>query len=275
LTAPAFTSAIYAGTVMHRRTRPKRHRLSYEVYSFLLDLAELPALDRHVRGFGYNRANLVSFHDADHGPGTGAPLRPWVDAHLQAAGIDLNGGPVRLMCYPRVLGYVFNPLSVYFCYRRDGSQEALAAILYEVTNTFKQRHTYLIPVTDTVDGLVRQACDKRLYVSPFIAMDMTYHFRVRPPDGGLAVAIHETDPEGTLLFASFSGVRRELSSATTIGSFLRFPMLTLKVIGGIHWEALKLWLKGVPLVHRPAPPTLPVSIVMGPPETASIGHTGT
>ena len=264
-----FESAIYAGTVMHRRTRPRRHRLAYQVFSFLIDLDELPALDRTVTGFGYNRFNLIAFHDRDHGPGDGAPLKLWVEDNLRRAGIELNGGPVRLMCYPRVLGYVFNPLSVYFCYRRapDGTL-ALAALLYEVSNTFKQRHTYLIAVSEIEHGIVRQSCSKKLYVSPFIAMDMTYNFRVRPPTDALAVAIQEADDQGTLLFASFSGRRRALTSSATLRSFFAFPLLTLKVIGGIHWEALKLWLKGVPLVHRPSPPTEPVSIVATVPAAA-------
>ena len=261
---PPWASGVYAGTVMHRRTRPRRHKLSYKVYSFVLDLDELPTLGRDLPGFGYNRFNLLSFHDCDHGPGTDTPLRPWVEHHLLQAGIDIAGGPIRLMCYPRVAGYVFNPLSVFFCYRRTDTGEQLVAVLYEVTNTFKERHTYLFPVHDFVDGTVRQSCEKRLYVSPFIAMDMTYHFRVRPPGDTLSVAIHETDQDGTLLFASFSGTRRELSRSSALGSFLAFPLLTLKVIGGIHWEALKLWLKGVPLVHRPSPPTEPVSVIAAP-----------
>ena len=258
-----WASGVYAGTVMHRRTRPKRHRLAYDVFAFLLDLDELPTLDRELPGFGYNRFSLLSFHDRDHGSGRAAPLRPWVEQNLAEAGIDLAGGPIRLMCYPRVLGYVFNPLSVYYCYRRDGhGAETLAAVMYEVTNTFKERHTYLFPVDGFEDGLVRHSCTKRLYVSPFIAMDMTYHFRVRPPGDTMTVAIHETDPQGTLLFASFGGTRRELSRSSAVGSFMSFPLLTLKVIGGIHWEALKLWLKGIPLVHRPSPPTEPVSVIV-------------
>jgi DUF1365 family protein len=153
---------------------------------------------------------------------------------------------------------------VYFCYRRstDGS-ETLAAICYEVTNTFKQRHSYLIPVMATEDGYVRQSCAKTLYVSPFVEMDMTYHFRVKPPGPDLCVAIQETDQDGLLLLASVSGRRTPLATVNLVRAFLAFPLLTLKVIGGIHWEALKLWLKGVPLVRRPAPPVNPVSIIAG------------
>ena len=256
-----FASCIYNGTVMHRRTRPRRHQLSYTVTSFLLDLDELPLLDRAVTGFAYNRFSLFSFHDRDHGPGTGEPLRPWVEQQLVRAGISLDGGPIRLLCYPRTLGYVFNPISIYFCYRQSGGTETLAAILYEVTNTFRERHGYLIPVESTDGEIIRQTCAKELYVSPFIDMDMIYNFQIRPPGEEFAVGIQETDKEGTLLYASFSGHRRPLTSRASLLSFLRFPLLTLKVIGGIHWEALKLWLKGVPLVHHPRPPDEPVSII--------------
>jgi DUF1365 family protein len=249
---------------MHRRTRPRRHKLAYEVFSFFLDLDELTTLDREVMGFGYNRFNLFSFHDRDYGPGTGAPLRAWIEGHVKDAGIALNGGPIRLLCYPRVCGYVFNPLTVYYCYRREvDGQETLAAICYEVSNTFKQRHTYVIPVTITEAGIIRQSCPKELYVSPFVDMDMTYHFRVRPPGEELGIAIQEDDSVGALLFASFHGRRRALASLPVLRAFLSFPLLTLKVIGGIHWEALKLWAKGVPVVHRPEPPANPVSIITG------------
>jgi len=258
-----FASCIYTGRVMHRRARPRRHKLAYEVASFLVDLDELPTLDRRLRGFSYNRFGLFGFHDRDHGPGTGEPLKPWVEQHLAKAGIVLNGGPVRLLCYPRLLGYVFNPLSVYFCYRADGNKHQLAAILYEVTNTFRERHSYLIPADENagMDGLIRQACAKELYVSPFIDMDMTYNFRIKPPAEDLAVAIHATDKDGPLLFASFNGQRQAMTAATLRKSFYKFPFLTVKVIAGIHWEALKLWLKGVPLVHHPRPPAEPVTVI--------------
>ena len=255
-----FTSCIYTGKVMHRRTRPRRHTLAYQVTYFLLDLDELPVLDTAVTGFSYNRPGLFSFYDRDHGPGSDAPLRSWVEEHLAVAGVDLRGGPIRLLCHPRTLGYVFNPISIYFCYNADLS---LAAILYEVTNTFRERHGYLMPVdtSSAGDTIIRHNCAKEMYVSPFIDMDMTYHFRVRMPGDRFALSIQETDEKGTLLFASFAGDREELSSKSSLMSFLKFPFLTLKVVGGIHWEALKLWLKGVPLVHHPQPPTEPVTIV--------------
>lgn len=246
----SFASALYTGTVMHRRTRPSKHRLTYRVFSVLIDLDELASLDQDLHGFGHNRFALVSFHDKDHGPGTGEPLRPWVDSILADAGINTDGGPIRLLCYPRMMGYAFNPLANYFCYRPDGT---LAAVLHEVSNTFGQRHCYLFEANGDGD-LVRHSVKKCFYVSPFIDMDMMYNFRIKPPSDKVAVAIHETDQDGTLLFASFSGARQTLAPWTMVKTFLAYPLMTLKVIGGIHWEALKLWRKGVPLVERPEPP---------------------
>lgn len=253
-------SAIYSGPVVHERFRPKRHHLRYGVFTLLLDLDELPDLDRRYGLLAYNRRGLLSFHDADHGPTTGENLRPWVIARLAEAGMEPDGGPIRLLCYPRVLGYVFNPLSVYFCYRRNGS---LAAILYEVCNTFRERHTYVIPVTEGAREVVRQRCRKALYVSPFIDMKADYHFRIVPPSDGVNIVIRQEDADGLLLAAAFKGTRTELTRAALLRCFARFPFLCLKVISGIHWEALKMCLKGFPVfAHSPA----------AAPVRSSIGH---
>ena len=156
-------STLYAGTVMHRRVRPRAHRLRYRVFWMLLDLDEIAALPHILRLFSHNRFNAVSFFDNDHGDGSGRPLRAQVEEHLQAAGIAPDGGPIRLLCMPRVFGYGFNPLSVYFCYQRDGS---LAAMLYEVHNTFGERHSYLIPVERAAGAGHRSALPKA--VSTFL-----------------------------------------------------------------------------------------------------------
>lgn len=254
----AFSSGLFPGVVMHRRVKPKRHKLTYDVYSLLLDLDELPALDRAITGFGYNRAAPMSFRDRDHGPGTDQPLKPWVEQQLRAAGLEPDGGPVRLLCYPRIFGFVFNPITVYFCYRKSGT---LIATVYEVHNTFRQRHFYVIPVKDGETDVIAQACEKKMYVSPFIEMAMTYHFRVKPPADEVAISIEERDAEGALLYASFHGNRHPLTSRAVLRSLIVFPFLTMKVIAGIHWEALKIWLKGIRVVDRPDPPQDPVTLV--------------
>ena len=259
-------SGLYTGTVMHERSFPRRHRLSYGVWYLLADLDELADLDRTVTGFAYNRPAAVSFFDADHGPRDGSPLRPWIDARLAEAGVDLEGGHVRLLTFPRVLGYVFNPISVWFCHGRD---DDLRAILYEVSNTFGEWHDYLVPVLPgDVTGndrahSVRTSFDKRLYVSPFIDMAATYDFTTRVPDERVSVVVRETAAGGRVLVATLGAARRPLTGSSLVSVLARYPLVTLKVIGGIHWEALKLRLKGAPYRRRAAPPASPMTVVAG------------
>ncbi len=253
----AFASGLYPGLVVHQRLRPRRHRLRYRIFQMLLDLDELDDLDRGLRLFGHNRSAPISFHDKDHGRGDGLPLRPYVEAQLARAGIGLQGGRIRLLCMPRVLGQAFNPLSLYFCHRRSGE---LAAILYEVNNTFGQRHSYLIPVDQPAD-VVRQACDKGFYVSPLQEMSMRYAFTVRPPAEDLFVGIVSSDAAGPMLHAAFSADRREITDASLLKAALGAPLLMLKVLAGIHWEALRTWLKGARFHARPPAPVEAVTLV--------------
>ena len=256
----SFASAIYSGTVAHRRLRPKMHFLKYRAFWMLFDLDELPVLDRTFKRFSHNHFNLFSFHDRDHGDSSGKPLRQWVEGHLREAGIVADDGPIRLLCLPRILGYVFNPISVYFCYLTDGT---LNAILYEVNNTFGQRHSYLIPVEPGSRRMIEQSCPKRLYVSPFNDMEMSYQFKVIPPDTTIAVGIDALDLRGLLITTALSGKRKEFSDRAIVKAFLGHPLLTLKVIVAIHWEALQLWLKGVKMTERPPGPEQPVSLGSG------------
>ena len=245
-------SALYQGAVAHRRFRPRAHRLRYRVFWLLLDLAELDDLDRRLTFFSRNRFNLLSFHDRDHGDGAAVPLRAQIEGRLAEAGVDLGGGSIRLLTMPRVLGYVFNPISLYYCHRADG---ALAAMVYEVTSTFGLRHAYVAPVRpeDRDAGLVRQRAVKALYVSPFMGMDMDYVFRGQTPGERLGLTIEGRDADGVLITATLGARRRRLTDPALLAATLSMPFLTLKVVAAIHWEALKLWLKGVPLTRQPPP----------------------
>lgn len=245
-------SALYRGAVVHRRFRPRSHRLRYRVFWLLLDLAEVDDLDRRLTLFARDRFNLLSFHDRDHGDGSATPLREQIEARLASVGVDLEGGPIRLLTMPRVLGYVFNPISLYYCHRPDG---ALAAMVYEVTSTFGLRHAYVAPIRpeDRNAGLVRQRAAKALYVSPFMDMDMDYVFRGQAPGERLGLTIEGRDGEGVLIAATLGARRRRLSDGALLATVLAMPFLTLKVVAAIHWEALKLWLKGVPLTRQPPP----------------------
>jgi DUF1365 family protein len=252
-------SAIYHGHVVHTRFRPVMHRLRYRMFWLLLDLDELPMLTRRLRLFSLNRFNLIDFRDRDHGDGTRTPLRTQIERHLISAGLEADGA-IRVLCMPRVLGTVFNPLSVFFCYRADGR---LNAMLYEVHNTFGERHSYLIPVSDAdaQQPVLRQSCAKEFHVSPFMDMAMTYNFHVTPPAEGAVVAVEGNDAEGRLISAVYAGTRRALTDANLVRAFVTQPLLAAQVLGAIHWEALKLWRKGVRPRTKPQPPADLVSVV--------------
>lgn len=248
---------LYPGDVMHARMKPKAHRFAYKVFCLLIDLDRLDSADRRAKLFSVGRFNLLSFRESDHGAeAKGAPrghLRAYVGDLLAPAGIDASGGRVLLLCYPRLLGFAFNPISVYFVYDRS---EACVALIYEVRNTFGEMHTYVCPIEagQMSEAGIRQERDKRFYVSPFMAQQMRYHFRVLPPGERVNVRILEKDPEGPILAATFAGKRHSLTSAAVVKACLMMPLMTLKVVAGIHWEAVKLWFKGVEFYNRPARP---------------------
>lgn len=251
---PTEAAALYFGEVMHARLKPMGHRFNYRVMSLLIDLDRLDEADRQSALFGVNRRAFYSFHEADHGPRDGSSLRAYAERCAADHAIDLAGGRVELLCYPRLLGYGFNPLSVYFCYGRDGE---LALLIYEVRNTFGEIHPYVLPVRpgELRDGGLRQQQDKLFYVSPFVPMEMRYHFRVQPPSDVVKLRILETDREGPLLAATFHGSRRRLGSGALLRSALALPLMTFKIMAAIHWEALRLWLKGARLQPRRAAQT--------------------
>jgi uncharacterized protein len=241
-------SCIYTGHVHHLRRRPKRHRLHYRVFSLFIDLDDFEKIDADNRLFCINRPGLFSFWERDHGIGEETGLKAWALDHLRRAGFDTEGVSVRLLCYPRILGYAFNPLSVYYCY---DSKNTLIATLHEVNNTFGEKHTYVLPAqVRQADAGFRQETHKNLAVSPFTSMDATYRFEMNDPSESIDLHIGLHDNDGPVMSASFSGDRHELSDQKLVLNFLQYPLMTFKVTLGIHFEALCLWLKGVPLVAR-------------------------
>ena len=231
-------SALYTGWVMHRRLRARPHSFRYRVISLQIALEELPRLARSLKWFGWNRFNLFSFQDRDHGDGR--PLNLWLDSLLADAGITADGRR-QVLCYPRILGYVFNPLSVWFCHDRAGT---LKAMVYEVHNTYDERHFYVLGAAES-GGTIAQECGKDFYVSPFLSQECRYHFRIRPPADRVAVVIHEEEIGFRVLDACFTGKRRALSDRSLLAMLLAYPLMTLKVIVAIHFEAVRLMLKGI------------------------------
>lgn len=244
---------------MHHRFAPKRHRFVYRVVSLLLDLDEANSDRLALKLFSIDRFNLFSWRNRDHGDGSSRPLAEQVRETLKQRGYSAYSARIELLCYPRILGFVFNPLSVYYCY---DEQDQLGTILYEVSNTFGERHTYCIPVPKGAE-LVRQQATKAFYVSPFMPMSANYQFRMKPPAETVAVCIRQTENQRSLLHATFSGERKILDDRALIGVFIKYPLMTLKVFVGIHWEALQLWRKGVKL--QPRVPTEHHRITLGSP----------
>ena len=254
MTPSACSSCIYTGKLMHHRFKPKVHRFTYRVASWLLDLNEIDRLDKRLTLFSCNRFNVVSFHQRDHGDGSDTPLpeqicRLLAQHHIQAP------DNVQLLCYPRMLGYTFNPLAIYFCCKN----QQLIALVYEVSNTFGERHSYVgavdpdAEVSELKQSLsVRQQADKALHVSPFFPMDCYYHFRIQPPAKTVTLGIDLNDDSGKLFTAVFKGRQQAISDRLILRQSLLLPLQTLKVIIAIHWQALHLWLKGITIYrHKP------------------------
>jgi DUF1365 family protein len=231
-------SALYTGTLLHARRSPARHVFRYPVSYWLLDLDELPELERRLRLFSVNRGNVVSLHDRDHFDG--APMKQAV--------IDLVGDPtierVLVLTQPRVLGYVFNPVSFYWCYRHDGS---LACMVAELNNTFGERLPEVLRGPE-----LRYEQRKRLHVSPFFGLDQSYEYAFSQPGSEVWARIHVRDDDGSRpLTAVLHGRRRELSNRSLGGLLLRYPLQPLQVTALIHYQALRLWAKRVPFHHKP------------------------
>lgn len=251
-------SCIYRGEVLHHRLQPRQHRFTYKVTAWLLDLEELPRLHKTLRGFSWNRFNLIAFNESDYGDGSGFQLTEYLNKILQKEGFE-KPHRISLLCYPRYLGYVFNPLSTYFCYDQ---QDNVFAIVYEVSNTFGERHSYILAANKQIDAdqgietnqtrfTINQAIEKTFYVSPFNPESGQYQFQIVPPDEHVSIAITQSDDQGNLMQANFNGKQVQLRAFTPVYEFMKAPLMTLKVIVAIHWEAARLWLKGLRPYTRP------------------------
>ena len=239
-------SSIYNGTVIHKRFKPKSHFFKYSVFSLLIDLADLEQLDKDIKFFSFNNFNLISFFERDHGDRDGSSLIEWVKRNLEENEINSEDIRIKLLCYPRIFGYVFNPLSVFFIYNKS---EKLISILYEVKNTFGEQHTYIFKVQDDLK-LFQHNCSKKFHVSPFIEMDCNYFFRILKPGERISVIIDQYQTNEKILYASQDGNRVDFNSKELLKSYLKHPLMTFKIISAIHFEAFKLWIKGIKFIKR-------------------------
>jgi DUF1365 family protein len=239
-------SFIYTGNVVHKRFKPKIHFFKYRVFSLLLDLSELDIISKKLKFFSYNKFNIISFYNKDHGPRDGSCLKKWVVENLEKNNIATDNIKIKLLCYPRIFGYVFNPLSVFYIYDNNFD---LISILYEVKNTFGEQHTYIFKAKKN-DKLINHQCNKKFHVSPFIDMKCFYFFKLLKPGDKISIIIDQHDEEGKILYASQDGIKSELNNNNLIKIYLKHPLMTFKIIFAIHFEAFKLWTKGVKLIKK-------------------------
>lgn len=250
------SSALYFGEVVHARVRPVRHALRYKVFSLLFELDDLDALEKRLKLFSRNRFNLLSLYDADFGNG-GPDLQHYLHGIAAQSGMAENITRFTMLAYPRILGYAFNPITVYFGF---DANDQVRLTIYEVNNTFRERKTYVLPATPDADGLIWQQCPKQLYVSPFNKVEGSYTFHLTPLQDDVTIGVTLKDEEGAKLRAHFRGQREALTDRNLLWALARTGWMTINIVVGINWEALKLWLKGLKLIDRPPGPKQPVSI---------------
>ena len=247
------------GLVRHARLRPRPHAFSYVMFYLRLPLRSMGLQDFPARLISRNRANVLSFRDSDHGDGT-TPLLAWIDGLLRQHGVDDAAGEIWLQTMPRMFGYVFNPVSFWFCHRADG---ALRAVLCDVRNTFGERHLYLLDQGGPIAYGSELRASKIFHVSPFCKVEGQYRFRFlrNSEQGGERhlARVDYDDLDGPLLQTSLSGTARPLRDAVIAHALLRYPLMTLGVMARIHWQALRLWLRRVPFFSKPLPPQEKVS----------------
>jgi len=248
---------LYPARVMHRRLVAPFYRFVYRVFYLLLDIDRIDEAAASLRLFSHNRFNLLSFHDRDHGSQQAGALRSWAENILDQAHIGLDGGRIRLLCMPRLFGYAFNPISLWYCEHADGS---LRAVIAEVRNTFGEKHCYLLASNGSAMPYTKPyETEKCFHVSPFFDLVGRYRFTLDEPAERLRVLIHETREGLPILDATLAAERRDLSDANVLKQVLMLPLMTFKVVAGIHWEALKIWLRGARFHTKPDAPKLDVT----------------
>lgn len=261
MTTDAHRSGLFVGHVRHRRLRPVDRAFRYRVYYLLLDIDEIERLDDDLRFFSWRRRNLISMRPEDHGPRDGTSLRVWATTQLARAGVAPGDvADIQLLAFPRVLGYVFNPLSIWYCRNTEGT---LIAVIHEVRNTFGDVHAYVVPLAGdgTQAGDRSHRFAKAMHVSPLMPMDQEYRFSLNDPGETLSVSIRQYDAEGEIFRAGLSARRVALDDRSLLEVFLTHPLVTLKAIGAIHWQAMLTWIAGARFHRRPSPPVDPVTVV--------------
>lgn len=254
---PHVAADLYAARVMHRRLVAPFYRFVYRVFYLLLDIDRIDEAAAGLRLFSHNRFNLLSFHDRDHGMHQAGALRSWALDILGSADIDLAGGRIRLLCMPRLFGYAFNPISLWYCEHADGS---LRAVIAEVRNTFGEKHCYLLASNGApMPYMQPYETEKCFHVSPFFDLVGRYRFTLSEPTGTLRVLIHETREGLPILDATLAAERLALSDGNVLKQVLMLPLMTFKVVAGIHWEALKIWVRGAQFHRKPEAPKLDVT----------------
>jgi DUF1365 family protein len=245
-------SCLYECTVMHRRLAPKKHEFVYRIFLFLFDLAELTDIERRVPFFSVNSPNLYSLCNEDYFQFHSRGIRQNLETFLATQNLPIHPARVQLLTLPRLLGYTFNPVSVFFCF--DENDRPMASVI-QVGNTFGELKPYLVPCDPAGSGF-HVRVPKNYYVSPFSALDLEFDFRFASPGPHLHLAIDDYSGHERVLISTVTGAREELTASNLARFSLRYPLVTLKIILLIHWEALRLWLKNIPFRIKEGDPEL-------------------
>lgn len=255
-----FISNIYIAKVMHHRLSPKKHTFWYRVYMFYIDLDEIGLLTKKLRWFSRNKFNLFSFRDKEHlqlpreNPNPGKNTRQHLEAYLAENGVDGSGLKIKLLTNLNVLGYNFNPVSFYYCFDSAGHPVCCVA---EISNTYREMKLFFFGKEALQGDTFKKITTKYFYVSPFIDHDDVFDFRLKVPAATLDVEIDDLDKDGKRFFIStLKGKSKPLSNAVMLRCFLAIPLIPLQIMGLIHWQALKLWLKKIPFHPKAENPEL-------------------